>query len=260
MSIVSASRSTVIRPYGEKVLFEWNEVDLSQFEEAYRDPSADGVLSVDTNVVEPYQPILKFESSASSQHDFVFYRLLDGRGDPLIIPPRARFSCVMGPQNALPGVNYGNNMRPEICLWYVDEAHRIGLFDPFASGNSNSLGVFVVNGTFGNAYAWDPEFNLKTDFRDAGDVCFLELNMRKPSTSVDPGGIAKFGGFFSNDVHQRLMSDAGWNTSGGTTPPSTSWSPGWDGPVHAAIGFKMMNAGAGSTYLSKLVITEKVGF
>ena len=262
MGITGTSRSSAVQQVASSdVLFRWNEVDLSQFEEAYRTPGADGILSVGTNLAEPYQPILEFEIfGGGAARDYVFYRLLDDDGNPLIIPQRARMNCLLGPRFAKEGINYGDNLIPTCWLWYVDENHRIGLHNQNQGGNSNSLQLTMANGNGDpDSYSFQGG-NTKTDFRDSGDPVFLDLDMRKPSTGVDPGGIAKFGGDFSDDADNVKFGDSGWSVRLGATPPSTSWSAGWDGPVHAAIGFLKTGAGTGITHISQLTITAPVGF
>ena len=184
--------STSPRSNAVSVLFEWNETDLSQFEEVYRDTGADGVLSVTTNSVEPYQAQLKFTTSGGgTARDWVFYRLLDDDGSPLVIPKRARMTLRLG--------NRTNTVVPNPCLWYVDETHRIGIQDQNIGG-ANSLSVLVANGTDVDAFAYNNATSVKNNFPTSGDFVFLDIDMRKPSTGVDPGGVLKWGGDFGDDV------------------------------------------------------------
>ena len=232
-------------------IFEWNETDLTQFEEVYRDTGADGVLSVTTNTSEPYQQQLKFTTAgAGASRDWVIYRLLDDGGSPIVIPKRSRMSCRLGPRN--------NNVIPSPCPWYVDEEHRI--FIQALSSPNSAMFLGVANGGGVDVYSYDVASSVKTNFPTAGDYVFLDLDMRKPSTGVDPGGVAKWGGDFGDDVKSRLMSATGWSTDNGSTHPSTSWDAGWDGEVYAAIAFLDNNGAGGDTFISQLAITEGIGF
>ena len=262
MSIGAASRSPLFVGNEETILWQWNETDLSQFEEAYRTPGADGVLSVDTNLDEPYQPILKMESAGGGAvNDYVFWRLLNPNGSRLVIPPRAKMSCLLGPRSSAAGANYGQNVTPHVWLWYVDEEHRIGLNNQLISADANSLSLIISNGD-GDPHARSGEglTNLKPDFRDSGDPVFLDLDMRKPSAGVDPGGRALFGGDFGEDTHQVILGSNVWTPYDGGTPPSTAWSAGWNGEVNAAIGFHKPGTGTGITHISRLVITVPKGY
>ena len=228
------------------VLWKWNETDLTQLEEVYKESGNSGSLAVADWDANTGENCLEY-SHTSGAPGYTIYRLLDGSGNAVELPRRYIMRAVVGPSRNFAGTNYGTHTNAFIIPFWQDISHHLSVKRSDAS--SSRLIVWTSNGTTAENYK---TFNTVWDVDDYGGIIEVEMNMRIPEA-----GVTKTGGTYTiygqSTDHDDLSS--GW--TGATAPNSeAAWAATWDAPVTPAIGFYEHDLGSGKNFVKDLVILK----
>jgi len=236
----------------EKVLWAWNQTDLSQFTGPQDYGSPNGTLSV-----APYPAGLDVPQRNRIVYTQPGDTPISGRiwwvNDLPAMPDAYIVEATLGPREA--GA-LGPNTDAEIIIMGQDTSHLIQAGhggSPFTAFN-----LVAANGTTFNVGGhWVTLVTGLLDNVDEGYRIRVLVDLRDPTGSTDPG-VSIYAGRPVNGIVR--ASSAGWTAFGTPGPsPAAAWDAGWrTGGTAKRIGmsFAAQVAAAGQAYLADLRVLE----
>jgi hypothetical protein len=244
---------------GGRLLWKWNESDVSQFGDGDGTPTStstgsdlNGTLSVATlsgGSSDVTGPVLKYThtGTAGDEAQYVINDLPDS------MPERYVIRAHLGPRE---GTSYGQGTMPAILLAYQDSTHlmkisangaRTSLLVTTGNGSTSTGGDQCFAGVISNSYLQD----------DSGLFIDIYCAIKEPDTGVDPEMIFVGRPIMPGTPLVVRANRSGTWTADGATCPTTSWDAGWQtGGTCRQPGIVFRELAAGAGYVGMLRIYE----